>query len=75
MEKKQINQKEVQRSSAKAGKTKTPQIPSAGPLEFVSQRLDRASDFLERILTLAGKVCRLYKLVSEVIEQFNDTLL
>lgn len=72
---KQRNPRGLQRSSAKAEKTKTPQIPSAGPLEFVSQRLDRASDFLERILTLAGKVWRLYKLVSDAIEQFNDKLL
>ncbi len=64
-----------QRSSATAEKRKTPQIPSVGPLEFVSQLLDIACDFLERILTLAGKVCRLYKLVSDAIEQFNDKLL
>lgn len=60
---------------AAAENTKTPQIPSAGPLEFVSRLLDIACDLLERILTLAGKVWRLYKLVSDAIEQFNDKLL
>lgn len=61
--------------SATAEKTKTPQKCSAGPLEFGSQQLVTITGFVERILTLAGKLWRLYKLVSDAIEHFKDMML
>lgn len=74
MEKKQINQKEVQRSSAKAGKTKASQFITARPLKFIEKLLSTVESF-EQLLKLANRIAKLYRLVNDAINQIKDVFL